>query len=212
MTQRPGSISHPIALDYENTLVLAIELSNASWIAPRTEALLAAIDGYRDRSRAAGRRIERVVAIYEAGWSGFWLARWLARHGVETHIVQPSSVPVDRRARRAKSDGIERILQRFSPADAWEYARTFDLISGQADEQPLGASDSGRVYRSVPCRSSIANSVEMATRSPRARGGYRRPCRNAGRSSRCGRACWQAPPRACFGAAAGMPSSTMHRS
>jgi transposase len=124
MTQRPGSFSHPIALDYENTLVLAIELSNANWvlaaqvpglprvkakqtIAPRTEALLAALDGYRDRSRAAGRRIERVVAIYEAGWSGFWLARWLARHGVETHIVQPSSVPVDRRARRAKSDGID---------------------------------------------------------------------------------------------------------
>lgn len=48
-----------------------------------------------------------MVAIYEAGWSGFWLARWLARHGVETHVVQPSSVPVDRRARRAKSDGID---------------------------------------------------------------------------------------------------------
>jgi hypothetical protein len=26
---------------------------------------------------------------------------------VETHVVQPSSVPVDRRARRAKSDGID---------------------------------------------------------------------------------------------------------
>ena len=57
-----------------------------------------------------GRRdepIERVVAIYEASWSGFWLARWLGRHGVETHVVQPSSVPVDRRSRRAKSDGID---------------------------------------------------------------------------------------------------------
>jgi transposase len=124
MTQTSCSLSHPIALDYENTLVLAIELSNASWvlaaqvpglprvkakqtIEPRAEALLAAIDGYRDRSRAVGHNLERVVAIYEAGWSGFWLARWLARHGMETHIVQPSSVPVDRRARRAKSDGID---------------------------------------------------------------------------------------------------------
>ena len=124
MTPTSGSLSHPITLDYENTLVLAIELSKASWVLaaqvpglprikakqtvePRTEALLAAIDGYRARSRAAGRPIERVVAIYEAGWSGFWLARWLARHGVETHVVQPSSVPVDRRARRAKSDGID---------------------------------------------------------------------------------------------------------
>jgi transposase len=35
------------------------------------------------------------------------LARWLTNHGVETHVIQPSSVPVDRRARRAKSDGID---------------------------------------------------------------------------------------------------------
>jgi transposase len=124
MTQTSGSLFHPNALDYETTLVLAIELSNASWvlaaqvpglprvkakqtIEPNTEALLAAIGSYRNRSKAAGGTVERVVAIYEAGWSGFWLARWLARHGVETHVVQPSSVPVDRRARRAKSDGID---------------------------------------------------------------------------------------------------------
>src|SRR5215471_1103969 len=124
MTQSSCSSPHPVALDYENTLVLAIELSNANWvlaaqvpgllrvkakqtIEPRTEALLSALDGYRERSRAAGCIVERVVAIYEAGWSGFWLARWLEQHGVEAYIVQPSSIPVDRRARRAKSDGID---------------------------------------------------------------------------------------------------------
>ena len=68
---------------------------------------MAAIDGYRARATAAGHTVERVIVIYEAGWSGFWLARWLARRGVETHVIQPSSVPVDRRARRAKSDGID---------------------------------------------------------------------------------------------------------
>ena len=51
--------------------------------------------------------IERVIAVYEAGWSGFWLARWLRRHGVEVYVIQPSSVPVDRRLRRAKSDSID---------------------------------------------------------------------------------------------------------
>jgi transposase len=55
----------------------------------------------------AGRNAERVIAIYEAGWSGFWLVRWLATYGIETHVIQPSSVPIDRRARRAKSDGID---------------------------------------------------------------------------------------------------------
>jgi transposase len=117
------TFSYP-TLDYDKTLVLAIELSNASWvlaaqvpglprvkakqgIAPTTEALLSAIASYRHRARAAGRNVERVIATYEASWSGFWLARWLTGHGVETHVIQPSSVPVDRRARRAKSDGID---------------------------------------------------------------------------------------------------------
>ena len=124
MTQSSCSSPHLVGLDYENTLVLAIELSNVSWvlaaqvpgllrvkakqtIEPRTEALWAAINGHRERSRAAGRTVKRVVAIYEAGWSGFWLARWLGHRGVEAHVVQPSSIPVDRRARRAKSDGID---------------------------------------------------------------------------------------------------------
>src|SRR5438045_1235836 len=96
MTQTSGSLSHPNALDYETTLVLAIELSNASWvlaaqvpglprvrakqtIEPRTEALQAAIDDYRDRSRAAGRMVERVVAIYEAGCTGQTLNEWLKK-------------------------------------------------------------------------------------------------------------------------------------
>ena len=111
-------------VDYNRTLVLAIELSNKSWVlaaqvpgvphakakrttTPAAEALMAAIEGYRARAAAAGRTVERVIAVYEAGWSGFWLARWLAGRGVETHVIQPSSVPVDRRARRAKSDGID---------------------------------------------------------------------------------------------------------
>lgn len=121
-----ASVSHLVsdAPDYDRTLVLAIELSNKSWvlsaqvpgllrvkakrtIEPTRDALLAAIQGYRERANAAGRHVERVIATYEAGWSGFWLARWLATHGVEVHVIQPSSVPVDRRARRAKSDGID---------------------------------------------------------------------------------------------------------
>jgi transposase len=32
MTQRPGSVRHPNALEYETTLVLAIELSNVRWV------------------------------------------------------------------------------------------------------------------------------------------------------------------------------------
>ena len=124
MTQISGSLPQPVAPDYDRTLVLAIELSNKSWalaaqvaglarvkarqtIEPTAEALLVAIQGYRERATVAGRHVERVIATYEAGWSGFWLGRWLAVHEIETYVVQPSSVLVDRRARRAKSDGID---------------------------------------------------------------------------------------------------------
>src|SRR5499427_4640550 len=112
------------AINYDDTLVLAIELSNKSWvlaaqvpglpqtkaqrtIEPNKKALLAAIDGYRARAAAVGYVADRVIVTYEAGWSGFWLARWLVAQGIEVHVVQPSSVPVDRRLRRAKSDGID---------------------------------------------------------------------------------------------------------
>ena len=124
MTRAPGALRIPTVADYERTLILAIELSNTSWvlaahipglpgvkakrsIKPTPEALMAAIDGYRVRAEKAGRNVNRVIAVYEAGWSGFWLVRWLAKNGIETHVIQPSSVPVDRRARRAKSDGID---------------------------------------------------------------------------------------------------------
>jgi transposase len=51
--------------------------------------------------------VDRVVLACEAGYSGVWLARWLTQHGVDASVIQPSSVPVDRRVRRAKSDGID---------------------------------------------------------------------------------------------------------
>ncbi len=105
------------AVDYERTLVLAIEVSNESWVLaaqvpglphtkakrtinPDAESLMAAIAGYRARATASGHSVERVITVYEAGWSGFWLARWIMRHGMEAYVIQPSSVPVDRRMRR----------------------------------------------------------------------------------------------------------------
>src|SRR3974377_1952482 len=113
----------PAAVDYERTLVLAIEVSNKNWglaaqvpglpqtkakrtVNPEAEALLAAFAGYRARAAATGRSIERVIAVYEAGWSGFWLARWLIRHGGEVYVVHPARVRGGRRSPRAKSDGI----------------------------------------------------------------------------------------------------------
>ena len=124
MAQTPVPQPSYSAADFDRTLILALEVSEKSWVvsahvpglpsgkprrtlSPNAEALLATIDHYRTRSAKAGRSVDRVVLVYEAGYSGFWLARWLARRGVEVFVIQPSSVPVERRVRRAKSDGID---------------------------------------------------------------------------------------------------------
>jgi transposase len=49
----------------------------------------------------------RVVSCYEAGPEGFWLHRWLVAQGVENVVVDSASIEVDRRKRRAKSDGLD---------------------------------------------------------------------------------------------------------
>jgi transposase len=48
-----------------------------------------------------------VVSCYEAGREGFWLHRFLQAHGITNYIVDSSSIEVNRRRRRAKSDGLD---------------------------------------------------------------------------------------------------------
>jgi transposase len=111
------------ALDHESTIVAVVELSARSWLVgaqvagvprqcrqklvPSAEGLLDHLDHLRQRAEKAAKRVSRVVVAYEAGRDGFWLARWLLGRGIEVYVIQPSSVPVDRRARRAKTDALD---------------------------------------------------------------------------------------------------------
>ena len=65
-------------------------------VEPNGPALAELIERLKSRS-AAQAPITRVIITHEAGRDGFWLARFLARHGVEVHVMQSSSLPVDRR-------------------------------------------------------------------------------------------------------------------
>ena len=49
----------------------------------------------------------KVVSCYEAGRDGFWLHRWLGSEGIENLVVDSSSLEVNRRQRRAKTDRID---------------------------------------------------------------------------------------------------------
>ena len=48
-----------------------------------------------------------VVRCYEAGRAGVWLHRFLQAHGLTNQVVDSSSLEVNRRKRRAKSDGLD---------------------------------------------------------------------------------------------------------
>jgi transposase len=50
-----------------------------------------------------------VYSCYEAGRDGFWLDRCLHHHGINNVIVDSSSIEVNRRARRAKADGLDAV-------------------------------------------------------------------------------------------------------
>src|SRR5947199_9622178 len=70
-------------------------------------ALLRLLAALRTRAeRRAGAPVA-TVAIQEAGLDGFSVHRLLEADGVESWVVDPASVAVPRRMRRAKSDAID---------------------------------------------------------------------------------------------------------
>src|SRR5207245_11536686 len=71
-----------------------------------------------------------VISCYEAGRDGFWLHRALVAQGVTNHVVDSSSIEVNRRARRAKTDrldlaGLLNLLARYLLGDqrVWRVVR-----------------------------------------------------------------------------------------
>ena len=118
------------AFEQDSTLVAVIEMSQSQWLVaaviPGVErqplkkldvdasALLKLLRRWRDEAHQAGRDIKRIVCGYEAGRDGFWLARWLQRHGVEAYVIHPASVAVSREHRRAKTDRIDTELLKRS--------------------------------------------------------------------------------------------------
>jgi transposase len=113
----------PIA-DHSGTIFVAIELSQKTWLvtmhSPDKDrmsrhkldggdhvGLLALIDRMRERAARALRAVPTVVSCYEAGYDGFWLHRLLTTAGLTNHVLDPASIAVDQRARRAKTDRID---------------------------------------------------------------------------------------------------------
>jgi transposase len=116
----------PVALNENTTLIAVIEMALASWLIagrvpgvnrsplrkldPDPEMLVARLHRWRDEAIQAGRTITRIAVAYEAGRDGFWLARWLRARGIESYVIHPTSIPVKRDHRRAKTDRLDTAL------------------------------------------------------------------------------------------------------
>ena len=121
---QPNDLSRSLfALEQDATLIAVIEMGQASWLVAgivpgierqplkklRTdqEGLLQLLHRWRKEATQTGRTIKRITVAFEAGRDGFWLARWLRAHEIEGHVIHPSSVPVSREHRRAKTDRLD---------------------------------------------------------------------------------------------------------
>jgi len=127
------------------TLLLAFELGERRWKLgfttgfgqrPRLRVVPAgAVDRVLEEITRAKRRLKLadttpVVSCYEAGRDGFWLHRYLVAHGITNQVLDSSSIEVNRRARRAKTDkldlaGLLNLLARYLAGDrrAWRVVR-----------------------------------------------------------------------------------------
>src|SRR6266699_490600 len=121
---QPNDMSRSlITLEQDSTLIAVIEMGQSSWLvagivpgierqplkklAANQDGLLQLLHRWRKEAAQAGHPIKRIAVAYEAGRDGFWLARWLRAREIEAYVIHPSSVPVSREHRRAKTDRID---------------------------------------------------------------------------------------------------------
>lgn len=137
-------------------LYMAMELGNRAWklafctgeqnprqvnvMAGDTRTLVKAISDAKTKfglPQATG-----VRSCYEAGRDGFWIHRFLEKHGVNNLVVDASSIEVNRKMRRVKTDRLDadhlvRMLMRYWGGEktVWGVARVPTVA--QEDERRL---------------------------------------------------------------------------
>jgi transposase len=105
------------------TLFISLELSRSSWLvtallpgsaklskhavkAGSHSDILGLLARLKAKADAVATPV-KIIAIHEAGLDGFWVHRLLENNGVDSHVVDPASIALPRRKRRAKTDAID---------------------------------------------------------------------------------------------------------
>lgn len=117
-TTRPEmSVNEPV-------LYVGFELGKKAWklamtsgfgVAPLLRTVASGDWAAVDRALCAGRQrcglppASIVASCYEAGRDGFWIHRALVARGIRNRVIDSSSIEVNRRARRTKTDRIDAI-------------------------------------------------------------------------------------------------------
>jgi transposase len=112
-----------VAFDQASTMVSVVELGSRTWLlaglvpglsrqplkklGADAQALFTVLRRWQGEATKAGRTINRIVVAFEAGRDGFWLARWLREREIEAYVIHPTSIPVSREHRRAKTDRLD---------------------------------------------------------------------------------------------------------
>ncbi len=122
--EQKTSIAPTTALVDCARIFAAIELSKKTWLLAIYRPSLDRTSQYRVKPGDAAHLLELlgrarqqeerelgqtigISCCYEASYDGFWLHRQLEAAGVENFVIDPTSLLVNRRARRAKTDRID---------------------------------------------------------------------------------------------------------
>jgi hypothetical protein len=165
-------------------LYVAFELGDKSWklslgdgvrapsrctvVAGDTASVLTAIAKAKARCHLA--TDAPVRSCYEAGRDGFWLHRWLTGQGVANLVVDPASIEVNRRARRAKTDRLDSdkllsMLMRYHAGErrVWAVAR---IPTPEQEDERRVHREPARCWCCTTCGSSTSAGARGRTGGP----------------------------------------------
>jgi len=178
----------------QRVLYLALELGWSQWKLAfasargerprRREVEARNLGGLQAEIAAAKRKLGLaadcpVVSCYEAGRDGFWIHRWLETQGVRNVIVDSSSIEVNRRARRAKSDSLDAakllsmLFRHTGGEEVWSVVRVPTEEEEQARQlhrelQSLGQESTRHVNRIKGLLAAIGLALEVDKHFPQA--------------------------------------------
>lgn len=147
-------------------IFMAIEMSRSKWVIAThvptatkvgihaiewgdVDALLQLFARLRLRASVlTGTNDVPILCCYEAGYEGFWLHRRLTAADIRVIVIDPSSLLVNRRAKRAKTDRIDaKAMIRALMA----YNRGEDQVLSEVQVPSIGQEDHRRLVRERQC-------------------------------------------------------------